>query len=193
MSQSDHRPLIGSVFERKTSAFSGASHHPKLAGSSQTGFPVVQHRSKSAFARGRDELRRNGAVEPIRLKEVPIVQPANVIGGRPGSTTNFVGGRPTKPMAGTDDLRRQISEENEKKVENMTEEERDRERQEIIEQFGAGVGDLLKRVKEAREQRQTHEQENVEGIKPIDMSDRERPNLVVQGTFLFLIGLGNIF
>ncbi|KAG6817425.1 hypothetical protein H0H92_002953, partial [Tricholoma furcatifolium] len=33
----------------------------------------------------------------------------------------------------------------------MTEEEREEERQEILDRFGAGVGDLLKRVRMARE------------------------------------------
>ena len=142
-----NRPLIGSVFERKPSALS-AANHPKLSGSSHTGFPVVQHRSKSAFARGRDELKRNGSVGPTRTKDVPLVQHANNGGGR------ISGQAVTDP----DDLRRQISEENEKRVESMTEEERDQERREIIEQFGGGVGDLLKKAREARQRRLAREQ-----------------------------------
>jgi hypothetical protein len=162
MSQSD-RPLIGSVFERKTSAFS-APNHSKLSGSSHTGFPVVQHRSKSAFARGRDELKRNGSVGPTRTKDIPVVQLVNNGGGR-------IGGQSPKPIVDPDAMRRQISEENEMKVERMTEEERDQERREIIEQFGVGIGDLLKKAREARERRLAPEERNgaLDAIHTMDM------------------------
>lgn len=43
-----------------------------------------------------------------------------------------------------------MSRENQERVEGMTEEEREEERREIIARFGAGVGDLLKRVQQAR-------------------------------------------
>jgi RPAP1-like, N-terminal len=43
-----------------------------------------------------------------------------------------------------------MSRENRERVEGMTNEEREEERQEIIARFGAGVGDLLKRVQQAR-------------------------------------------
>ncbi|KIM76447.1 hypothetical protein PILCRDRAFT_12696 [Piloderma croceum F 1598] len=107
MSRSD-RPIIGSVFERKIPPFS-ATDQPKPSGSHLTGFPVVQHRSKSAFARGRDESKRNGSVGPDRTKSIPIVQATSDAGRHTGRLTS-------KPVIDTD-LRRQISEENEKKVE----------------------------------------------------------------------------
>ena len=50
-----------------------------------------------------------------------------------------------------DDLRRQISEENDRRIEGMREEGTERERKEIIGQFGSGIGDLLRKAKEARE------------------------------------------
>lgn len=43
-----------------------------------------------------------------------------------------------------------MSRENEQHVEGMTEEEREEERREIMERFGTGVGDLLRRVRNAR-------------------------------------------
>ena len=49
------------------------------------------------------------------------------------------------------DLRRQISEENDRRIEGMPEERIKRERREIIGQFGSGIGDLLRKAKEARE------------------------------------------
>ena len=125
-------PLIGSVFERKP--VSSPYSTPRLSSSVKTGFPAVQHRSQSAFARGRDELRKNG---PGRTRDVPGV-----------SVTENVGSRP--PKRDQDDWRTQISIENEHKVDSMTEEEREKNRMEIVEHLGGGVGDLLKRVQEAR-------------------------------------------
>jgi hypothetical protein len=147
MPRSDHQ-LIGSVFERKVPAFS-VTGQPKPSGSSQTGFPVVQHRSKSAFARGRDESKRNGSIGSDRIKDIPIVQPTNHAARRAS--------RPNPKSVIDSDLLRQISEENEKKVEGMTEEERNQERREIIEQFGVGIGDLLQKAREARERRLARE------------------------------------
>ena len=52
-----------------------------------------------------------------------------------------------------DNLRRQISisEGNDRRIEGMPEEGIERERREIIGQFGSGIGDLLRKAKEARE------------------------------------------
>jgi RNA polymerase II-associated protein 1 len=125
------RPLVGSVVERRPGA-SPLSETTFSALPGKTGFPAAQHRSKSAFARGRDELRRSG---PLRPGDVPVVVPSG----------------PTKLPPDPDDWRNQISEENQRRVEEMSEEERERERQEIMEKFGPGVGDILKRVREARE------------------------------------------
>ena len=50
-----------------------------------------------------------------------------------------------------DDLRLQITEENDRRIEGMPEEGIERERREIIGQFGSGIGDLLRKAKEARE------------------------------------------
>ena len=163
MSRSD-RPIVGSVFERKIPAFS-ATNPPKLSGSSQTGFPVVQHRSKSAFARGRDESKRNGPIGPDRTKDIPIVQATNNVGRRAGWLT-------PKPVIETD-LRRQISEENEKKVEGMSKEERDQERRDIIEHFGVGISDLLQKAREARERRLTQEGNDANKTEANEMMDTD--------------------
>lgn len=139
-SNSTMSQLVGSVFERTPSRSTQPS---KLSGSSQTGFPIVQHRSKkSAFARGRDELKRNSTGKDVI---VPVVQPTPKL---PQPRID------TREVTSADDLRRQISEENDRRIEGMSEEERERERREIIEQFGTGVEDLLRRAKEAREKRE---------------------------------------
>lgn len=120
--------IVGSVVERKpTSSFST----PKAAVTGNTGFPTVQHRSKSAFARNRDDLRRSVS----RPKDVPTVLPTN---NHPAST---------EPA----DWRQQISKENEERVAEMTEEQREEEIQQILERFGSSVGDVLKKARLARE------------------------------------------
>ena len=120
--------IVGSVVERKpTSSFST----PKAALNGKTGFPSVQHRSKSAFARNRDDLRRSVS----RPMDAPIVLPTNV--------------HPVSPEPA--DWRQQISKENEERVAGMTEEQREEEIQQILERFGTSVGDVLKRARLARE------------------------------------------
>ena len=120
--------LVGSVVERKpTSSFST----PKAAVTGKTGFPTVQHRSKSAFARNRDDLRRSVS----KPKDVPIVLPTNV----------------HPPSAEPANWRQQISKENEERVADMTEEQREEEIRQILERFGTSVGDVLKRARLARE------------------------------------------
>ena len=124
--------IVGSVVERKpTSSYST----PTAAVTGKTGFPTVQHRSKSAFARNRDDLRRSVS----RPKDVPIVLPTNV---QPAST---------EPA----DWRQQISQENEERVADMTEEQREEEIRQILERFGSSVGDVLKRARLARETKST--------------------------------------
>ena len=118
--------LIGSVIERKTTAPSG----PVLPWFG-AGFPAVHHRSKSAFARNREAVRKTDNARPKYVPQLVTSQkaPKVVEGG---------------------DWRDQLSRANEERVQNMTEEEREREKQEIIERFGSHVGDVLRRTRLAR-------------------------------------------
>ncbi|KAG6902415.1 hypothetical protein C0995_000341 [Termitomyces sp. Mi166 len=129
MSQ-NNSSLIGSVIEREPTSHPA----PKAFAPAKTGFPAVQHRSKSAFARNIEGLRKSGASRP---RYAPTIVSSRL--ARPSESADL------------DDWRSQTSRENEERVANMTEEERDRERQEILDRFGAGIGDLLKRVRLARE------------------------------------------
>ncbi|KAG6909274.1 hypothetical protein DXG01_001218 [Tephrocybe rancida] len=129
MSQ-NNSALVGSVFERKPTSYSA----PKAFIPAKTGFPAVQHRSKSAFARNIQGIRKTGSLRPQNAPTIAASKPA----------------RPLDPVD-PDDWRNQMSRENNERVASMTEEEREQERQEILDRFGAGVGDLLKRVKLARE------------------------------------------
>ena len=89
--------------------------------------------------RGRDELKGKPVTKDV---SVPTVQP----------TPKLLPPRIDKEeVTSIDDLRRQISEENDRRIEVMREEEKERERGEIIGQFGSGIGGLLRKAKEARE------------------------------------------
>ncbi|KAH9960104.1 hypothetical protein BC827DRAFT_1209135 [Russula dissimulans] len=136
---SDHsKPLIGSVYERKTGSSTPAPPAPKAVGST-TGFPAAQHRSKSAFARNR-EIQQKPAVPSSRAAVPAVVQLA----------PRAQGLVPSEDPASVD-WRVQMSEENERRVATMTEAERTQERREIEERFGKNVGDVLRRARMARE------------------------------------------
>lgn len=162
--------LVGSVFERKPT--SSPLIVPGRNTSGKTGFPPVQHRSKSAFARGRDELRKLNGINPERLRDVPVVASTSSRAPEKPERTGplILEPRPLKRPAEPDDWRRQISEENEKKVDSMTEEQREEERKEILERFGAGIGDLLKKAREARER----QMQNKAGSTVEPQNDEER-------------------
>ncbi|EMD39597.1 hypothetical protein CERSUDRAFT_111906 [Gelatoporia subvermispora B] len=135
------RPLIGSILERKPKT-APLSPSPKFNTSGKTGFPTVQHRSKSAFARAREGMKRQG---PDRPREPPVVQQSSQPQVPPATPPR------TLQRSDTDDWRAQIDEENRRRIENMTEEEREQERQEILERFGPNVTETLRRAREARE------------------------------------------
>ncbi|KAF9450553.1 hypothetical protein P691DRAFT_788998 [Macrolepiota fuliginosa MF-IS2] len=147
--------LVGSVLERKPS---GPAIPPNSVASTSHGFPAVQHRSKSAFARSREEARKSTPItKAVRPQAPPIVIPSrpSVVGGTGAE----------KP--GTDIWRAQTSLENEVCVANMTDEEREAEKREILERFGADVGEVLMRARLAREKKAAKDQ------RPLSSSDAD--------------------
>ncbi|TFK40500.1 hypothetical protein BDQ12DRAFT_679536 [Crucibulum laeve] len=128
MSQ-NNSALIGSIIERKLTA---TARSPQPSSSGKTGFPTVQHRSKSAFSRNREESRKTSGL--LRPEEPPTLLP--------------VKSSPPNPV---EDWREQISKENEKRVAGMSPEEIEEEKRQIIDRFGADIGDVLKRVRQSRE------------------------------------------
>ncbi|TDL19699.1 hypothetical protein BD410DRAFT_900034 [Rickenella mellea] len=144
-------PLVGNVLERNISPRPPTRFVNASQESQNTGFPSVQHRSKSAFARAR-EARRKPTFESQR--DVPIVQPvagpssARISRDSPGFSIDS-----SRP--GVEDVsekwRDQMSEENVRRVESMTDAERQEERTEILEKFGPNIGDVLRKAREARE------------------------------------------
>ncbi|KAJ7600749.1 hypothetical protein C8J56DRAFT_911181 [Mycena floridula] len=147
-------PLVGSVFERKPSA-SSSSFAPLSTETRKTGFPPVKHRS--AFIRSREQTQ-------ARSLHVPVVQSSPKVDAgdaepRLGEASKLK--QETEPAESevysaepesTDDLFEEISRENAAKVAAMSPEEREAERREILEQFGEGIGEVLRRAREKRTQ-----------------------------------------
>ena len=136
MSQSG-KFLLGSVHERTTSS---PAIPPPQINTSAHGFPTTQHRSQSAFARSR-QVRR---VE-LRPQAPPMV---DLI---PQDSTEDAKSK----QSSSNDWRVQVSADNEIRVASMTDEEREAAKREVIERFGVGVGDVLKRARQAREKTAT--------------------------------------
>ncbi|KAG1899621.1 uncharacterized protein F5891DRAFT_1037494 [Suillus fuscotomentosus] len=151
---STENSLIGSVFERKTSTAQSLPS-PRFAKTPGSGFPAVQHRSKSAFARAKEEEKSSSNA---RHTTVPLVNPASPA-KQPRSRDLEVDSH-----TADDAMRQQISDENERRVANMTEEEREQERCEVLEQLGSGAADLLERVRAARSRNTTKAPAISEGI-----------------------------
>ncbi|KAF7319763.1 hypothetical protein MKEN_00758700 [Mycena kentingensis (nom. inval.)] len=140
--------LVGTVFERSTTSKPSTPFAP--GSSASAGFPQATHRSKkSAFARARE------AANPAPRDFVPLVVPT---GPNPSQ------GR----VKDSDEWRDRMSKENELRVEAMTEEEREQDRQEIFERFGPGIADVLRRAREAREK-------SIEPTSPRPTSPRPDP------------------
>ncbi|KIY61839.1 hypothetical protein CYLTODRAFT_405182 [Cylindrobasidium torrendii FP15055 ss-10] len=149
--------LVGSIFERDSTSKRTA---PLAPTPSAKGFPVAQHRSKgkSAFARRREELGK--VAGPSRPEAPPVIVPS----------------KPQPKREDDGDWFEEVSKQNAIRVASMTDEEREREKQEIFEQFGADVGEILKRARETREKKRKREE--AIGIPVVPMTDEERPRPV---------------
>ena len=164
--------LVGSVLERTPAPTSSLSRSP----APKTGFPPVQHRTKSAFARSRDLSKQS--------------TPNGESPSRPPTVTSEHPAPPNVPPPSTPDeskWREEVSRDNEKIVANMSPEERELERQAILERFGPNVGALLRKAKRNREMPRDESEragfekeiEQVPGspcrhLSRIQMSDRSR-------------------
>ncbi|KAK0460031.1 uncharacterized protein EV420DRAFT_1534600 [Desarmillaria tabescens] len=168
--------LVGSVFERPPSL--GLHRPPQPPTSGKTGFPAAQHRSKSAFARRRDEERKTDNTLP---RGAPTVVPIPKV-------LPFT---PSTPVAherqdeDVTDWREEISRQNQLKVQNMSAEERERERNEIYEKFGADIGDILRRARMAREKQAEKDSEEMKRKRPEGDSITAGENGALQEPDLF--------
>lgn len=144
--------LVGSVLERTPGSTSSSSRSP----APKTGFPPVEHRTKSAFARSRD-LSKKSSTNAERPSQPPVVTPEHP------RLPNV----PPPPTSDESKWREDVSRENEKIVANMSPEERELERQAILERFGLGVGAILQRAKRNRDIR-PDEQDGTESEREIE-------------------------
>lgn len=131
--------MIGSIQERKPKSAPVAPSVKNIS----TGFPRALHRSekkKSAFLQSREANSRS--LNDSNVPPTPVGIPSD------DPTPNIESLNYDAPP---DTLLAQISQENEQRVASMTEQERESERQEILARFGSGVGEILRKAREARE------------------------------------------
>jgi hypothetical protein len=137
-------PIVGSIVERKSTS---SISRPSTLTSSRTGFPAVQHRSKSAFARNREEKQSRQRVAPS--SEISSLRDAPPVVHSLNDKSRF---QPRNVAEPEDDWRDRISKENEERVAEMDDDERVEERRQVLERFGTNIRDVLKRARLAREQ-----------------------------------------
>ncbi|KAI9566216.1 hypothetical protein HD554DRAFT_2174673 [Boletus coccyginus] len=152
------RPLIGSVFERKTPRTPSAPSS-RFTGTPGIGFPTpTQHRFKSAFARARDEVNLQGDGGGSRRIDAP-----SVVSKQPKIHTPVAPIAPIidpKPVqTDIDALLRQVHEENTRTIARMSEDEVESEKRAILQQLGERTEQLLRRVHEARRRKEAKERE----------------------------------
>jgi len=151
MSQRGVSGIIGSVVERKPGVGNERPTKP-ASGPTSTGFPSVQHRSKSAFARNREQnLRKNLGLS--KLNAPPIVSSS----AQPRDPLSIPPPAPPAPSndESEDALHDSISRENEARIAGMSPEEIEEEKQEILRRFGADIGSVLEKARRNRLKKNT--------------------------------------
>ncbi|KZO96849.1 hypothetical protein CALVIDRAFT_597986 [Calocera viscosa TUFC12733] len=148
--------MIGSVVERKSS-----NRPPTLgvfpAPDPSTGYPAVTHRSKTAH--GTSAFAKNRKINPARPENVPTILPtvSPNVKWEPTEDEDDLPVPPpapvpaTLPTNDTERLIREVADENEKRIADMTEEERMVERADLLEKFGSGIGEMLRKRRLKRE------------------------------------------
>ncbi|THH09091.1 hypothetical protein EW145_g2246 [Phellinidium pouzarii] len=155
--------LVGPVFERP--AYSRPSFSVARTAPS-SGFPSVQHRSKSAFARAREAKRnRSEDTQTQRRRDVPSVQKSGMLLAEnqdhvkqvdePLEITNKALKSQSSPQSQSESTSEdkwiaQMKRDNDRAIEAMTEEEREQHRSEILEQLGPNIEELLRNARETR-------------------------------------------
>ena len=178
MSQSSHTSLVGSIVERKLQS---PSVPPTVKISGKTGFPIAQHRSKSVFARAREEQKKEGG--SARPPRPPTVTRTAVRSPLVQSDSNAEEeSRNARVIAqASEDWRRQMEEDNQRRVENMSAEELEDARRQIFEQFGPDIGELLKQTRAAKEAERARTEHSTG--KPVRPSTPRADSKVLKSTF----------
>lgn len=168
--------MIGDIKERKRSS---VPIPPSAPPSHRSGFPKAQHRSKkSAFLSSRESQSPSSGAVPAVTHVVPH---SGVDDDLLGITNDTADPSPSRQMHDPDGIRAQVSAENERLVQSMTEEEREAERQEIYARFGPAIGDVLRRAREARE-RQNASSIGLCLVPHENLTCTSRPNRIMNST-----------
>ncbi|KAF8529118.1 hypothetical protein BU17DRAFT_36870 [Hysterangium stoloniferum] len=143
------RSIVRDVVERQSNSASSPLQSKIVVNpnvSSVSGFPVVEHRSKhtSAFKRSRQDERVQAGLNVSRDKMARESHYDDHSKISQGSN---------KKAHTLEELMSEISRSNAEILENMSEDQRLRERQEIFDHFGTDVGGLMQKVRKAREKR----------------------------------------
>jgi RNA polymerase II-associated protein 1 len=148
------KPLVGAVIERTP-----VGRAAPFTRSTKNGFPGVEHRSKSVFGRTKE-------VQKV-ISHSPLGTSSTVSSEHGMHQAPDLSSPPTQIKPDPGEWRQQMSEENQRKVENMTEEEREQEISEIYEQLGPGVQATIQKIIAARKRRE--DQSDDRGL--VDSSD----------------------
>ncbi|KAG8885933.1 hypothetical protein FRB98_001539 [Tulasnella sp. 332] len=137
--------LIGEIRERNPSTTPTIKPQGKF--DPNTGFPAVHHRSKSAFAKGRDATR----AVTTKDKAVPIVRTPSLADPPdvPDTALSLSGTTAHDSLADTA-WRKGMEEQNEARIREMSEAEREQETAELAETFGPGLLELVRKAKRRR-------------------------------------------
>lgn len=140
--------MIGGIKERSVS-----NKKPPTAPSAgrPTGFPRAEHRSKksSAFLQNRQQqeaLERDGGGAPRDplASSIPAGLPATLSRPPPNPSQ-----QPTAQNEAS--MKTEISTQNDERIQSMSEEQIESDRQDIMDRFGPGFLDLIRRAKEAQQ------------------------------------------
>ena len=139
--------LLGEIKERKPGP--GTRGRPVSNGKfaiPTAGFPVAQHKAPSAFAKARAQEQQALQMNSAGQSRSPVIVPSVT----PVAARN----KPKEPGAaeGLDgDWMGQMQRQNDELLSNMTEEEKQREKEALLAQFGGGLVDLVKKARARRE------------------------------------------
>ncbi|KZT57218.1 hypothetical protein CALCODRAFT_508919 [Calocera cornea HHB12733] len=149
--------MIGSVVERKPSSNRPPAQGAFPAPNPSTGYPTVTHRSKTT--RGASAFAKSRQVNPSRPQNVPTILSTISPSMKWESTEDDddVSVQPNPPAPApiptdeTERLLKEVGDENNQRISEMTEEERMAERADLLEKFGGGIGEMLRRRRLQRE------------------------------------------
>ncbi|KAF8319017.1 hypothetical protein DL93DRAFT_265421 [Clavulina sp. PMI_390] len=162
--------MIGGIKERTSS-----SRNPPAAPTPgrSTGFPRAEHRSKkSAFMQSRQQQSEKSAERQSSLSDAPPKIASS------SSASDFVLETSISPPQSNGTNDGDYSKQNTEKVEAMSEEQIEKERQEIFDRFGPGIAERLRRAREAQKRRASSEPDQLDPLSDVQATSQPTENLI---------------